>query len=88
MRSQNPDHICGLCDEFDVDQAAPECAKQGMGRCLVRDASGPLHLHVDWSDGGCVSFRLDRPNLRRKRQFVEVQRRARDNNTDTTEIVE
>lgn len=23
MRSPNPDHICGLCDEFDLDQAGP-----------------------------------------------------------------
>lgn len=87
MRSQNPDHICGLCDEFDVEQATPECAARGMGRCLVRDPRGPLHLHVDWGDGGCVSFRLDRTNLRQRRQFVEVQRRARDNNTDNSEIV-
>jgi len=76
MRSPNPDHICGLCDEFDVDQAAPECAAQGMGRCLVRTESSMLDLHVDWDGYACISFRLDRPNLRRRREFVAAQRRA------------
>lgn len=75
-RELGPDDICGLCDEFDVDQAPPECAAKGMGRCLVHDAAGPLELYVPWDGRTCVSFRLDRPNLRRKRQFVEVQRRA------------
>lgn len=84
MRVLGPDDICGMCDEFDVDQAAPECAAQGMGRCLVRDARGPLHPHVAWDGGTCVSFRLDRPNLRRRRQFVEVQRRAQQAPTTTT----
>lgn len=78
MRGSNPDHICGLCDEFDVDQAEPEQAAQGMGRCLVRDARGSLSHHVAWSDGKCVSFRLDRPNLRRRRNFVDAHRRAED----------
>jgi hypothetical protein len=77
MRSPNPDHICGLCDEFDVDQAGPELAAQGMGRCLVRDERGPLHLHVAWDGWTCVSFRLDVPSLRRRQQFALAQRRAR-----------
>lgn len=76
MRSPNPDHICGLCDEFDVDQAGPELAAQGMGRCLLRDEQCRLDLHVAWNGWPCVGFRLDRPNLRRRRQFVEVHRRA------------
>lgn len=75
-RELGPDDICGLCDEFDANQAAPECAAVGMGRCLVHDEAGPLELHVPWDGRTCVSFRLDRPNLPRKRQFVEVQRRA------------
>jgi hypothetical protein len=78
MRGPNADHICGLCDEFDVDQAAPELAAQGMGRCLVRDERGQLALHVACGDCSCVSFRLDLPNLRRRRQFIAVHRRAQD----------
>jgi hypothetical protein len=76
MRARDPDAICGLCDEFDVDQVAPEPAGPGTCRCLARDEGCHLALHVEWSDGACVSFRLDRTNLRRRRQFVSVQRRA------------
>lgn len=83
-RSRDAGEICGLCDEFDVDQATSDCAAQGMGRCMVRDARGPLHLHVAWDGDTCVSFRLDRPNLRDRRQFVEVQRRAQRAATATT----
>lgn len=75
-RELGPDDICGLCDEFDVDQAASACAAQGMGRCLVRNATGPLDLHVPWDGRTCVSFRLDRLNLRRKKQYVEVMKRS------------
>jgi hypothetical protein len=78
MRSRDPDYICGLCDEFDVDQVAPELAAEGMGRCHVRDERGALALHVACGDGSCVSFRLDRPNLRRRRQFIDAHRRAQD----------
>jgi hypothetical protein len=46
MHSPNPDHICGLCDEFDVDQAGPDLSAQGMGRCQVRDERGPLYQHL------------------------------------------
>jgi hypothetical protein len=76
MRSPSPDDICGLCDEFDATQAAADGAEQGMGRCWVRDVSSPLDLHVPWNGSTCVSFRLDRQNLRCRRQFVEVCRRA------------
>nr|WP_314540094.1 hypothetical protein [uncultured Massilia sp.] len=76
MRSPNPDHICGLCDEFDVDQAAPGCAAKGEARCLARTEASMLNLHVPWDGWPCVSFRLDWPNIRRKRQFITVQRRA------------
>lgn len=82
MRGPNPDHICGLCDEFDVDQVAPEFVELGMALCRVRAeqaAPAVLAVHVAWDCGACVSFRLDRPNLRSKRQFVEVQRRAQQN---------
>jgi len=82
MRGPNPDHICGLCDEFDVDQAAPECAAQGMGRCQVRDEHSRLSLHVEWDGRACISFRLDRPNLRRRRQFIDLQRCLRDQGDD------
>ena len=78
MRGPKPDHICGLCDEFDVDQAAPECAAQGMGRCIGRTPESMLDPHVPWNGWPCVSFRLDRQNLRRKRQFITLQRRARE----------
>ena len=77
MRSPSPDDICGLCDEFDVDQAAPECAEKGQGLCLARDEASRLHLNVDWNGQTCVLFRLDQPNLRQRRQFVEVQRRSK-----------
>jgi hypothetical protein len=83
MRSQRTDDICGLCDEFDVDQAAPDCAAQGQGRCLVRTVESRLALHVDWNGWPCVSFRLDRPNLRQKQQFVTAQRRASENTAGT-----
>jgi hypothetical protein len=78
MRSRDADYMCGLCDEFDVDQAAPELTAQGMGRCLVRDERGPLDLHVACGDGSCVSFRLDRDNQRRRRQFIDAHRRVHD----------
>jgi len=78
MRSRDADSICGLCDEFDVDQATPEQAALGMGRCLVRAERGSLALHVACDDSSCVSFRLDRPNLRRRRTFVDAHRRAQD----------
>jgi hypothetical protein len=74
MRCSNPDHICGLCDEFDVDQAAPECAEKGMGLCLVAEQGKPF-VHVSWDSRPCVSFRLERVNLAKRRQEVELQRR-------------
>lgn len=76
MHSPNPDHICGLCDEFDVGQAAPEYAALGMARCMVQSENPPLSAHVSWDGSACVSFRLDRTDLHAKRQFVEAQRRA------------
>jgi len=48
MRGANLDHICSLCNEFDVDQAVSNLAAQGMDRCLVPTAYGPPHLHVAW----------------------------------------
>lgn len=87
-RSRDTGNVCGLCDEFDVDQAAPEQVAQGRGRCLVRDERSRLALHVDWDGSSCVSFRLDRANLREKKRFVEAQRRARDSNTETPQIVQ
>lgn len=78
MRSRDADCVCGLCDEFDVGQVAPELAAEGMGRCHVRDERGPLALHVACGDGSCVSFRLDRLNLRRRRQFIDTYRSVHD----------
>lgn len=78
MRTRDPDAICGLCDEFDVDQAAPELSARGMARCLARDECGSLTAHVEWSESACVSFRLGRQNLRERRQFIAVQRRVQD----------
>lgn len=65
--------ICALCDEFSVKQADPEQAALGMGRCLAR-TSGHLSTHVGWDDGACVLFRLDRVNLVRRQQYVQVQK--------------
>lgn len=65
--------ICALCDEFNVKQADPEQAAIGMGRCLAR-TSGHLSTHVGWDDGACVLFRLDRPNLARRQQYIQIQK--------------
>lgn len=74
-RTRDTGEICALCDEFDVDHAAPDCAARGMGLCLKAEQGKP-RVHVAWDGRTCVSFRLDKPNLQRRRQFVAVQRRA------------
>jgi hypothetical protein len=73
MRISNPDHICGLCDEFDVDQAAQDQAAQGMGLCQIAERGRPLR-HVPCDSIGCVSFRLDRKNLTVRRRHVKMHR--------------
>lgn len=76
MRTPGPDDICALCDEYSVKLAEPEYAAIGMGRCLVQAEQRFLSAHVAWDNKTCVSFRLDRPNLAARRQYVAVQRRA------------
>ena len=64
--------ICALCDEFSVKQADPEQAEAGIGRCLARTGTR-LADHVHWNESTCVSFRLDRPNLGKRRQYIQIQ---------------
>jgi len=63
--------VCGLCDEFDVDQAAPDQAAQGMGLCQIAERGRPLR-NVPYDSIGCVSFRLDWKNLTVRRQHVRA----------------
>jgi len=86
IRGRGPDDICALCDEYSVKLADPEQAAQGRGQCQI-PARGRQLQHVEWDGETCVSYRLDWPNLAPRRQYVAVQRRARDSNTDNTEIV-
>jgi len=72
-RISNPDHICGLCDEFDVEQAAPAHAAQGMGLCQIAERGRPLR-HVPCDSIGCVSFRFDRKNITVRRRHVQAFR--------------
>jgi len=81
MRSPTADDICALCDEYSVKLADPEQAARGRGLCQVAETGRQLQ-HVDWNDRTCVSFRLDWPQLAARRQYVAVQRRARDNTTE------
>ncbi|KQQ93641.1 hypothetical protein [Massilia sp. Leaf139] len=87
IRGRGPDDICALCDEYSVRAADPKHAAQGKGLCQKGEQGKPL-VHVDWDSGTCVSYRLDWPNLAARRQYVAIQRRARDNNTDNAEIVQ
>lgn len=73
-RAHNPDHICAMCDEYSVKQAEPEYAAIGMGRCQVQAENPPLSKHVAWSQGACISFRLDKANIAARRQYVQVQK--------------
>jgi hypothetical protein len=70
--------ICALCDEYSVKHASEEKAAAGMGRCLAR-AGTRLADHVDWDERACVSFRLDRVNLVRREQYIQVQKLNRSN---------
>jgi len=87
IRGRGADDICALCDEYSVKLADPEQAAQGRGLCQVAEPGRQLG-HVDWDGRTCVSFRLDWPNLAARRQYVAVQRRARDNTTEPAEIFE
>ena len=75
---RNHDQICALCDEFSVKQAPSEYAALGMGRCLARHDHAHLSVYVAWNGETCVSFRLDRPNLAKRRQYVEVRRQKQE----------
>ena len=70
IRCTGPDDICALCDEFSLRGADP--AKPGTGLCQV--AVGRQLRTVDWHGRTCVSFRLDRPNIAARRQYVQEQR--------------
>lgn len=72
-RPTTPDDICALCNEYSIREAAPEYAALGMGRCLARTTRF-LSAHVAWDEKPCVSYRLDRPNIVKRRQYVQVQR--------------
>lgn len=76
--TRDPSRVCALCDEYSVKQAEPEKAQAGMGRCLIR-AGTNLAEHVQWDEATCVSFRLDRINLARRQQYVQVQKLNREN---------
>lgn len=62
-----------MCDEYSVRTAEPEYAEIGMGRCNVQAENPPLSKHVSWDAAPCVSFRLDRPNIAARRQYVQLQ---------------
>jgi hypothetical protein len=81
---RNHDQICAMCDEYSVKQAAPEYAALGMGRCLARHDHGHLSVHVGWDCETCVSFRLDRSNLAKRRQYVATQRQKQEGNHEIT----
>lgn len=66
-----PDDICALCDEFSVKRANPEYASLGMGRCLGEER---IVRHVAWDSRTCITFRLDKPNIAARRQYVQQQR--------------
>lgn len=74
MISASPDDICAFCDEWTRKGVDPALTEIGMGRCQARSESERLNLHVGWNATKCVSFRLDRPNLGKRRQYVEQQR--------------
>lgn len=73
-RAHDPEDICAMCDEYRVRDAEPEYAAVGMGRCNVQADNPPLSKHVAWDNRTCLSFRLDRPNIVARRQYVQVQR--------------
>jgi len=87
IRGRGGDDICALCDEYSVKLAEPEQAAHGRGQCQKAEQWKAL-VHVDWDGRTCVSFRLDWPQLAARRQYVAVQRRARDSNTENAEIVQ
>lgn len=65
--------ICALCNEYSVREAEPEYAELGMGRCMLRDPRGYLKTHVAWNNKPCVGYKLDKPNLAKRRQYIAVQ---------------
>lgn len=76
-RTHNPDDICATCNEYSVKLAEPEYSALGMGRCGVAEPGKP-HRHVAWDNPTCVSYRLDRPNLAARRQYVAIQQRTKE----------
>lgn len=74
IRSPNPDDICAMCDEWTRKGVDPDIASIGMGRCLARSESERLNLHVGWNAQTCVSYRLDRSNIAKRRQYVQQQK--------------
>lgn len=71
-RAPSTTDICAFCDEF--RKAAPEYADLGLGRCRVHEGQPPLSVHVRWDARTCISYRLDKPNLSARREFVDKQR--------------
>lgn len=76
-RAHNPDDICATCDEFKLKDAEPAYCDIGMGICQKRVDTPMYDLkYVGWNNGACISFRLDRPNLAKRRQYVAQWRQA------------
>jgi hypothetical protein len=76
-RTHNPEDICAMCDEFKLKDADPAYRDIGMGICQKR-VDTPMYslVYVAWSNPTCVSYRLDKPNLSVRRQYVAMQRQA------------
>lgn len=74
IRAPSPEDICAYCDEFSLKGVDPDIASIGMGRCLARSESERLNLHVGWNSQTCVSYRLDRANIAKRRQYVQQQK--------------
>jgi hypothetical protein len=73
VNRRDRDEKCALCDEYSVREAEPEFADVGMGRCMARDPKGFLSPHVAWNAETCISYRIDRPNLGKRRQYIAIQ---------------
>lgn len=76
-RAHNPDDICATCDEFKLKDADPAYRDIGMGICQKR-VDTPMYslVYVAWNNQPCVSYRVDRPNLAARRQYVAQWRQA------------
>jgi hypothetical protein len=75
IRGPSSDDICAYCDYFTTKDADLAHVAAGMALCLKRVYTPMYDLqYVPWNNGTCVSFRLDRPNLAKRRHFVQQQK--------------